>query len=45
MRGSGKHGKPKRKQFVADRPFEFFIVNRKTKAILFCGKVENPLNK
>ena len=30
-------------EFIADRPFLFFIEDEETRTILFAGKVENPL--
>lgn len=39
-RGNGGHGKARK--FVADRPFMFAIMDLKTGAMLFLGRVENP---
>ncbi|XP_057626294.1 plasminogen activator inhibitor 2 [Chionomys nivalis] len=39
MTGRTGHGGP---QFVADHPFLFFIINKTTNAILFCGRFSSP---
>lgn len=37
-------GPPKRAEFIADHPFLFYIIHRETNAILFMGRVVNPLS-
>nr|XP_048299829.1 plasminogen activator inhibitor 2 [Myodes glareolus]XP_048299830.1 plasminogen activator inhibitor 2 [Myodes glareolus]XP_048299831.1 plasminogen activator inhibitor 2 [Myodes glareolus]XP_048299832.1 plasminogen activator inhibitor 2 [Myodes glareolus]XP_048299833.1 plasminogen activator inhibitor 2 [Myodes glareolus]XP_048299834.1 plasminogen activator inhibitor 2 [Myodes glareolus] len=39
MTGRTGHGGP---QFVTDHPFLFFIINKTTNAILFCGRFSSP---
>lgn len=39
MTGRTGHGGP---QFVADHPFLFFIINKTTNTILFCGRFSLP---
>jgi serpin B len=36
---------PVPKQFIADHPFVFFIVDNETKAVLFMGKILDPISK
>lgn len=37
-------GPDKRAEFIADHPFLFYIIHRETNAILFMGRVVNPLS-
>ena len=39
----GPHEPPKPKEFIADHPFLFYIIDDETKAILFMGRMTEPV--
>ena len=38
----GPHEEPKPKEFIADHPFLYYIIDNQTRAILFMGRMANP---